>query len=214
VQAIDKEPQQVISFKEKPILPTAIDYLQSGRYFWNAGMFCFTTKTILSTLSKAEPEFFQRAQNTFKRSSLMDLSQKVKHIGLARRFEAEAFSMQKNVSLDYAVMEPAATTGKVSIVPASFSWSDVGSWKAVAESYLPDENGNTSPAQPLAIISHHHSYNTHVHCRNELRKHIATIGINDVIIVDTSESLLVVHRNHAQEVGIVVNQLQNLLKQS
>lgn len=203
VAKVGSEAQQVIKFVEKPNLVAAQEYLATDRYYWNSGMFCFTSGAMLDALDKYSPELMDAAQ---KASSS---SKKEKGQGATEsitRFEAHAFGMQPDISIDYAVMERAEN---VTLVPAKFSWSDVGAWPAVAAAHTADGNGNT-------IASDDHIYwidvdtsNTHVHIDTQGHKQVvATIGIHNTVIVHTPDALLIADKERAQDVKKVVDALK------
>jgi mannose-1-phosphate guanylyltransferase/mannose-6-phosphate isomerase len=117
------------------------------------------------------------------------------------QFDLHTFGLQPDISIDYAVMEPA---DNVHVVPAKFSWSDVGSWPALANALTPDASGNTMPANVVAIDT----TDTHVQVDSHSQKVVATVGVHDLIIVDTPDALLVAHKGSAQLVKNVVDTLK------
>ncbi|MEO5737411.1 MAG: mannose-1-phosphate guanylyltransferase, partial [Variovorax sp.] len=131
VEHVSRNSQPVKRFVEKPDLETAREYLATGRYYWNSGMFCFTAGTILQALKDHAPEVLQAAEHAWASSTTQDG---------ATQFEAHAFGLQPDISIDYAVMERASN---VTLVPARFGWSDVGAWPAVAQAHTADTSGNT-----------------------------------------------------------------------
>ncbi|RYH32956.1 MAG: cupin domain-containing protein, partial [Alcaligenaceae bacterium] len=116
-------------------------------------------------------------------------------------FDLHAFGLQPDISIDYAVMEHAAN---VHVVPAKFSWSDVGSWPAVSDSLTPDASGNTLPDHAVALDTR----GTHVQVESHGPKMVAVIGVSDLVIVDTPDALLVTHKSSAQKVKKVVDVLK------
>ena len=117
------------------------------------------------------------------------------------QFDLHAFGLQPDISIDYAVMERA---DNVHVVPAKFGWSDVGSWPSVAKAQTPDASGNTMPADVVAIDT----TGTHVQVDSHGPKVVATLGVHDLVIVDTPDALLVAHKNSAQEVKKIVDTLK------
>ncbi|MDN3596234.1 mannose-1-phosphate guanylyltransferase [Zunongwangia endophytica] len=128
---IESDGQSVLSFREKPNLETAKDFLQKGNFLWNSGMFCFKAGVFLSELKKYEPEVFENSKSAFEQTEEGRLS--------------EELSMQiPSISVDYAVMERSEL---IKVVDAEFDWSDMGSFEAVYDyfvesGYPVDDNGN------------------------------------------------------------------------
>jgi mannose-1-phosphate guanylyltransferase/mannose-6-phosphate isomerase len=192
VAEADSKSQDVLRFVEKPVREAAIKYVASERFYWNSGMFCFTAGTILEALQRHSPELLARARAAFAQTSVQDD---------VTRFEAESFAAQPDISIDYAVMEHATN---VTMVPATFGWSDVGSWPAVAQTHDVDANGNTASGEVMFVDTH----GTHISVEGLGNKLVAAIGIRDVVIVDTPDALLVMHRDSAQQVKSVVDALK------
>jgi len=192
VAQVSRENQPVKRFVEKPDLQTAQEYLATGRYYWNSGMFCFTADAIVAAFEKHAPELLAAARRTIDSAKEADGTM---------QFDLHSFGLQPDISIDYAVMEAA---DNVHVVPAKFSWSDVGSWPAVARAHTPDANGNTMPADVVAIDT----TGTHVQVDSHGPKLVATLGVHDLVIVDTPDALLVAHKNSAQEVKKIVDILK------
>jgi mannose-1-phosphate guanylyltransferase/mannose-6-phosphate isomerase len=192
VSRVSRESQPVTRFVEKPDLQTAQEYLATGRYYWNSGMFCFTAGAIISALETHAPELLAAAHGALASSHTTRN---------AIEFDLHAFGLQPDISIDYAVMESATN---VHVVPAKFGWSDVGSWPAVAKAHTPDASGNTMLADVIAIDT----TGTHVQIDSHIPKLVATLGVHDLIVVDTPDALLVAHKNSAQEVKKVVDTLK------
>ncbi|WP_431125043.1 mannose-1-phosphate guanylyltransferase/mannose-6-phosphate isomerase [Variovorax paradoxus] len=192
VAQVSRETQPVKRFVEKPDLQTAQEYLATGRYYWNSGMFCFTADAIVAAFEKYAPELLTAARRTLESA---------KEDGSTMQFDLHSFGLQPDISIDYAVMEAA---DNVHVVPAKFSWSDVGSWPAVAKAHTPDASGNTMPSDVVAIDT----TGTHVQVDSHGPKLVATLGVHDLVIVDTPDALLVAHKNSAQEVKKIVDILK------
>lgn len=192
VEHVARESQRVLRFVEKPDLPTAQEYLATGRYYWNSGMFCFTAKTMLDALAEHAPHALDAARQAFKAGTTA---------GDVTRFDTHTFGLQPDISIDYAVMEKAPN---VSVVPAKFGWSDVGSWPAVAQAHTADASGNTFIGDVVAIDTQ----GTHVQVDSHGPKVVATVGVKDLVIVDTPDALLVTHKSHAQKIKSVVEALK------
>ncbi|MDE3063849.1 MAG: mannose-1-phosphate guanylyltransferase, partial [Acidobacteriota bacterium] len=151
VRQVAQDPQPALRFVEKPDLTTAQEYLATGRFYWNSGMFCFTAGSILDALSQHAPDVLDAANETMATAQNRPGEM---------RFNAGAFCLQPDISLDYAVMERAAN---VTVVPAKFSWSDVGAWSAVADAHTADANGNTLACQEAIDWVAVDTTGTHVH---------------------------------------------------
>lgn len=192
VAQVSRESQRVMRFVEKPDLPTAQSYLSTGRYYWNSGMFCFTAATILQEMEKHAPDLLAAARNAMESSTTK---------GNRTTFDPHTFGLQPDISIDYAVMEHAQN---VHVVPARFSWSDVGSWPAVAEALAPDASGNTVGRGVVAIDT----TGTHVRVESHVDKVVAAVGLKDLIIVDTPSALLVTHKDSSQKIKQVVDILK------
>ena len=132
---------KVARFVEKPDLATAQDYLASGRFTWNSGMFCFTAGSMLAALQDYSPEVLTAVEQTFD-ATAFDKDPVV--------LDAATFAAVPDISIDYAVMERA---DKVAVVPVSFDWSDIGSWSALAELVAPDERGNRASCDAVLLDS-------------------------------------------------------------
>jgi mannose-1-phosphate guanylyltransferase / mannose-6-phosphate isomerase len=182
---IEADGNTVRRFVEKPALEKAKEYVASGKFFWNAGIFCFTAKTMLDALAVHAPDVLASARTTLAVSVITE-GKSVTHTEL----NAEAFANAPDISLDYAVMERAAN---VAVVPCNIGWSDIGSWNALGDLAKADENGNR--IEGTATL--HRTQNSYVRSADRM---IGVVGMKDVLIVDTPDALLVAHRDHAQEV--------------
>jgi mannose-1-phosphate guanylyltransferase/mannose-6-phosphate isomerase len=192
VEHVARESQPVLRFVEKPDLPTAQGYLATGRYYWNSGMFCFTAGTMLDALQEHAPHALEAARHAFEAGQV--------NAGTTR-FDAHLFGLQPDISIDYAVMEKAHN---VTVVPAKFGWSDVGSWPAVSQAHTADASGNTFLADVVAVDTQ----GTHVQVESHGPKVVAIVGVKDLVVVDTPDALLVVHKSAAQKIKLVVDALK------
>lgn len=182
----------VSCFIEKPPLAQATDYLASGRHFWNSGIFCFSVGSILAALEESAPELAQAMAACWQATAAT---------AEPRVLDPELFARVPDISIDYAVMEPAAAQGRVSVVPAAFDWSDIGSWSALADTVKADERGNRICGEALLVDTE----NCYIQADNRI---VATIGVDNLLIVDTPDALLVAHRDQAQEVRQIVGELK------
>lgn len=182
---------KVARFVEKPDIKTAEGYVASGKYLWNSGMFCFKAAVFLDELAKHAPEVSQTVDacwaamqplNAFKIAEIPE--------GLFKRVP--------DISIDYAVIEKSE---KVAVVPGNFGWSDIGSWNAIRDLISPDAAQNRALGEAIFVDS----TNTFVKSEDRL---VATVGVNDLMIIDTADALLVAHPDKAQDVKKVVAQLK------
>ncbi len=186
---------EVAAFVEKPDAATALAYVTSGEYEWNSGMFAFTAQAYLQALSEHAPDIHEAAQQCWDG---MDQNKQPLEI------PQELFEQCPSISIDYAVMEKAKNTA---VVGADIGWSDIGSWKAISELYESDAAGNRIQGKAVLVESH----DCFVQSNKRL---IAAVGVRDLVIVDTGDAVLVAHRDHAQDVKEVVNQLTSLEHES
>lgn len=179
----------VSRFVEKPDLATAGDYLSSGNFLWNSGMFMFRARRYLQELERFQPEIF-----TACRVALEGGKQDMDFI----RVDADAFASCPEDSIDYAVMEK--TTDAV-VVPLDAGWSDIGSWSALWDVGSKDEDGNVFKGDVIGNATH----NTYVHAESRL---VATVGIDDLVIIETKDAVLVANRETVQDVKKIVERIK------
>ena len=181
-------------FVEKPPLERARLYVTAGNYVWNSGMFAFTAGTILAAFARYAPTVLEAIRAVWQ-----PLEAKSREI--APEIDAAMFANVPDISIDYAVMEHAAADGKVAVVRGDFDWSDVGSWQAISELSGADAHGNRGSGQRVTIDTR----DTFVHSEDRM---VATIGIDNLVIVDTRDAVLVAHKDHLQRVKEVVTELK------
>ncbi len=187
--------RQVKKFIEKPSFESAQSYINNDDFFWNSGMFCFKAGRLLEETEKHAPDVYEASRKCWKAiQTLANLADQVLEI------PAPVFSDVPNISIDYAVME---RSKDVVVVPSNFGWSDVGSWKAVKDLAVPDAAQNRAAGEAIFIDSH----NTFVQSNDRL---VASVGVENLIIIDTPDALLVVHSDKTQEVKKVVEQLRSI----
>lgn len=181
--------RQVAAFVEKPDMQTAESYVASGDYVWNSGMFCFRADALLAVAAQTCPDVLSAAEACH--------AQATSHESPVE-FAREAFLAQPDISIDYAIMERAP---KVAVVPASFDWSDIGSWKAMSDLDEADGDGNRVRGQAILVES------ANCYIQSDTRM-VAAVGVSDLVIVDTGDAVLVSHRERAQQVKLVVERLR------
>jgi mannose-1-phosphate guanylyltransferase len=192
---IEAKGNDVLSFKEKPAQATAEQYIKAGNYYWNSGMFCFKAGVFLQELSVHAPALYTACQEAHLQMINED------HI---HRVPFEQMIQIPEESIDYAVMEK---SDKIKVVAADMDWSDLGSFDSLYDELEKDEQGNAiirRGEEDLPIVN--------VDSKNNLiltRNHaIATIDVEDLIIIDTTDSLLIAKRGSSQKVKSVVAQLK------
>lgn len=181
---------KVSRFVEKPNLETAQEYLASGSYFWNSGMFMFRASRYLEELESYRPDILA-ACRTALAGGTQDL-----HF---TRVDEAAFAACPDDSVDYAVMEK---TADAVMVPLDAGWSDIGSWTALWDVSDKNEQGNVFKGDVLD----QQSRNTYVHADSRL---VATVGLDDLVIVETKDAVLVAHKDHVQDVKKIVDRLKS-----
>ena len=179
----------VKSFVEKPNLATAESYVAGGEHFWNSGMFLFGVDAYLDALKEFAPEIFDACEKS--------ISDRVTDTDFVRP-DADAFRACPSDSIDYAVMEK---TDSAAMVPLDAGWSDIGSWAALHEARGGDSAGNTVDGDVLI----HDCKDTFIQAENLL---VAAVGLNDVVIVQTKDSVLVANKSRSQDVKTIVDELK------
>lgn len=180
---------RVNRFVEKPDQKTAEEYLSSGDYLWNSGMFMFGARRYLAELEKYRPDILAICQAAFDGAG-EDL-----HF---TRINESIFAECPEDSVDYAVMEK---TDNAAVVSLDAGWSDIGSWSALWEVSEKDANGNTFTGDVLA----HDTERTLVRADSRL---VATVGVKDLVVIETKDALLVAHKDKVQDVRKVVERIK------
>jgi len=180
----------VSAFKEKPDLETAANYLKSGNYLWNSGMFMMGAQAYLNALKKFEPEMYEACKRAH-RSASNDLDFK--------RIDVNAFEESPSLSVDYAVME---RIENLHVIPYPGDWSDVGAWDAVASLADQDQSGNAIQGDAVLL----ESSNTLIRAESRL---ITGIGLENLIVVETRDAVLIANATKAQKVKDLVDVLKS-----
>ncbi|MBR8463711.1 mannose-1-phosphate guanylyltransferase/mannose-6-phosphate isomerase [Campylobacter sp. faydin G-24] len=186
---IQSSGENVISFHEKPSLEQAQKYLLDGNYQWNSGMFMFKAGVFLDELKIHSPQIYNASLKAFNNSSKGDM---------VRIKTADMLNIPED-SIDYAVMEKSTN---VKIVHSDIGWSDLGSFDALYDELPKDESGNT-------INKHHISINSTNNLIFGSDRKIATIDINECIVIDTKDALLLCKKGSSQKVKQVINKIKD-----
>jgi mannose-1-phosphate guanylyltransferase len=185
----DSVVKNVDAFIEKPNLATATEYVNSGNYFWNGGMFLMKVSTFLEELEAAEPEMC-RAIKASVSAAQIDLD--------FFRLEQTEYEKSPNISVDYALMEKSS---RVSMVELNAGWNDIGSWSSLWEAGAKDESGNVTKGDVMLEAVK----NCYVHSESRL---LSAIGVKDLIIVETHDGIMVSSKKHDQDIKQIVARLQ------
>lgn len=178
---------RVQKFVEKPTLPLARRYVRSRRYLWNGGMFVWRAQTLVENLERFQPDMAKSLEAVARAGGVK-----------AQRVFARVYPRLEKISIDYALMEKIS---QVFVVPADIGWSDVGSWAVAYDLMDKDGEGNVRPERSLALDA-----------KGNLivspKKFVAAVGVQDLVIIETRDSLLVCRRERSQDVGKAVQELE------
>ncbi|KYF46671.1 mannose-6-phosphate isomerase [Sorangium cellulosum] len=192
-------PREVLRFVEKPSRERAAEFLASGRFLWNAGMFIFRAGDMRAAIRAHLPALAEGLDEIDRAAAL----------GAAGEAEVieRMFPRLPAVSIDHGVMEH---VGGLAVVPGDFGWSDLGSWQSAWELAEKDERGNSAPAGSV-LVDAHGNYLVDLSARAgdaDDRRVIALVGVEDLVVVETDDALLIVPRDRAQDVKHVVDALK------
>ncbi len=186
--ALGDEGYEVAAFVEKPDLATAEQYLACGDYYWNSGMFCFRVGSLLAAAAEVCNDVLAATRLCLEQSGR----------GHSIVLTQERFAEVPSISIDYALMERASNRA---VVPASFDWSDIGSWTALSDLVEPDSAGNRILGSAVLVGSER----TYVQAGKRM---VAAVGVQDLMIIDSGDAILIAHRDQAQQVKLVVDALR------
>jgi mannose-1-phosphate guanylyltransferase len=189
IEAGDKQTEGIFSvkrFKEKPDVETAKDFLKQGNFYWNSGMFYWKFETIWKAYEDYLPKVI---------ALLEEIRFVWKHQGLQASI-VELYARMPRTPVDIGIMEPAQ---KRAVIPVDYGWSDVGSWKALADISVRDEQGNFLPAANYIIDSQNNYVNT--------TKFVSLIGVDNLCVIETEDALLITTKERSEEVKQVVDTL-------
>lgn len=185
------EASTIAEFVEKPDFNTAVEYLQSGAYYWNSGMFLFQAQQYIDALGQFAPQMLSSCQQ-----AMSTLKQDEQEAFIWP--EAAAFRACPEDSIDYAVMERAQNGA---VIPLHAGWSDVGSWAALWGLGEKDEQGNVSQGDVLSIDTN----NSYIRAEHRL---VATLGVENLVVVETADAVMVAHQDRVQDVRKLVKNLK------
>jgi mannose-1-phosphate guanylyltransferase/mannose-6-phosphate isomerase len=186
--AIASAARKVVRFTEKPDLATATSYVAGGRHLWNAGMFLFSPEVLLSEMQALAPQVLEAADLALARAE---------RAGPVIELDSDAFGQAPSISIDYAIMEK---TGRAAVAPIGVPWADVGSWSELWRLGGRDHDGNLLKGDAVAIDAE----NTLVWAGSRT---VAVIGVKDLVVVETDHAVLVLPRERAQDVKLLVEQI-------
>lgn len=188
------------SFAEKPELKVAQEYVDSGLYTWNSGIFMMKASTWLSAIKHLQPTIYNACLASFNKAKV------------DKDFiwvDSEEFALSPDDSIDYAVMEHLGQNASIQIpayvIPVDAGWSDVGAWDAVWESTPKDEFGNVSRGEGTTVF--HKSKNSLAHAAS--RRVVSVLGLEDVYVIDTMDAVLVAHKNALPEIKNLIKHIKN-----
>lgn len=190
---IESQGNEVLRFVEKPSLDKAREYVDSGRFLWNSGMFCFQAGAMLKAMEEYCPDILAKTQQCLEKSRKAEGKNTFE-----LELDASSFAEVPDNSIDYAIME---RTDQIAVVPCTIGWSDIGSWSALGELVPPDTQGNRVNGEALL----HDVNNCFIQSSERM---IGAVGIDDLIIVDTPDALLVADKARSQEVKHLYKELK------
>jgi mannose-1-phosphate guanylyltransferase/mannose-6-phosphate isomerase len=180
-------------FYEKPDLKTAEEYLASNDFYWNSGIYLFKVDHFLDEMAENSPEVLDKTLISWKSCLTKSLQDKTKI-----EIPKSTFKDCPNISIDYALMEKSK---HIAVIPISFDWNDIGSWLSFSELFQGNHENNKLIGDGLFIKSK----NTFIQSHN---RYIAAVGVKNLIIIDTSDALLVIDKKHTQDVKLVTSKLK------
>ena len=183
----------VVKFHEKPSREVAEEFVSGKRHLWNSGMFCFSAAEMLRQFEICAPELLNSALECWEQSKLKSADWK-----LMTEIDAETFGNLENISIDYAIMEKAKN---VAVTRGDFGWSDIGSWEAVSLLTPADDQGNRVQGDAILVDT----ADTYVRAEDRM---VTTVGIHDVMVIDTPDALLIADNSRTQDVKKVVEKLK------
>lgn len=194
---IEANGADVIRFVEKPVREKAQEYLLSGKYLWNSGMFCFQAGTLLKEMATHCPVILDSARCCYENSKIAGTQDQQKVITLNSTLHQQL----PDESIDYAIMEK---TDKAAVVACDIGWSDIGCWRVLGNQQAPDNNSNRIEGGAIIVDS----YNCTIQNRDNDRI-LGMVGVKDLVVVDTPDALLIADKERSQDVKQIYTQLKN-----
>lgn len=182
-------------FVEKPNEALATEYVESGHYKWNSGMFCGMVKTFIDEFQIHSSKLSAQVKECISGSELSQLND-----NKIIRLNPNLFIQAENISVDYALFEK---TNKVAVIPCSIGWSDIGSWLSIAQTIPKDSDGNAIIGESIL----HNTSDCLVYSTNRI---IAGVDIHDLVIVDTPDAVLIANKNQTQDVKLIFERLKKM----
>lgn len=179
---------KVLTFAEKPNYDTALNFIKSGDFFWNSGMFIWKIDTILNEISQLMPDLYE---------GLVQIKEQINNPDFPVRL-SEIYGHLRSISIDYGIMEK---SDKVFLVKGLFSWSDVGSWEAVYELCDKDQDGNVK----VGTVYTDMSMDSYIYSPD---KFTAVIGLDNIVVINCNDALLICKRDKAQDVKNIIDYLK------
>lgn len=182
------EIKRVLKFHEKPDEKTAKEYMKSGRYAWNSGMFVWKASVILKKFKEYTPDIY---------NELVKIGEAI-GTDIEKNVINNVYSDIRNISIDYAIMEPSAFMGDVFVIQGEFGWNDVGSWNMMDVLHTPDANGNVLIGDAVAVdVSDTIIYSS--------GRTVTVVGVDNLVVVETSDAIMVCQKDKAQDVKKIVS---------
>ncbi len=179
----------IAAFKEKPSAELAHEYLESGRYLWNSGMFMFRASRFLEELQRLRPDILEACRVALKHAQEDNYFLHV---------PAEQFALCADESVDYAVMEH---TDAGVVVPLDAGWNDLGSWAAILDVSEQDQDGNSLQGDVMSVDTHNSLVQSH-------HRLVTTVGVEGLVVIETKDAVLVTRKDQCQQVKKIVQRLQ------
>jgi mannose-1-phosphate guanylyltransferase len=187
-------------FTEKPNLNRAEEFVAAGSYYWNSGMFLWSARTLANAVREHLPETAPLLEGIAAAWGTPQFEETFRAL----------YSKCENISVDYAVLEPRSAKGEhlsnLYCLPAEFSWNDLGSWSSLYE-YQLETRLRGDPEGNVADTGGHMAIEANDNYVFSPRKFVALVGVENLVVVDTEDALLIVHRDHSQDVGKIVKEL-------
>lgn len=208
---IEFEGNDVIQFKEKPNLETAQQYLESGRFLWNSGMFCFRVDTLLGELETHATDVLVACRTAIQEILIRNTSDEI----MEAKINPQLMSAIPSISIDYAVMEQSR---KIKVIPCDIGWSDLGSFDALYEEFISthsDGDRNVHLHEEITLQSKDRTDVTElIEAKGNLlvqsNRSVALVGVQDLLVVDTPDALLIANRGDSQSVSKVAKALKDV----